>query len=51
VELGRLGVLETVTREPTRKIVRLKNAVPTIITVNKQKKTVKLRSKLDLTCT
>jgi nucleoid DNA-binding protein len=48
VELGRLGVLETVTRKPTRKIVRLKHVVPTIITVNKQKKTVKLRSKLDL---
>jgi len=48
VDLGRLGVLETVTREPTRKIVRLKHVVPTIITVNKQRKTVKLRSKLDL---
>jgi hypothetical protein len=48
VELGRLGVLETVTREPTRKIVRLNHVVPTVITVNKQKKSVKLRSKLDL---
>src|SRR5208283_3015663 len=48
VELGRLGVLETVTRKPKRKIVRLKHAVPTIITVNQQEKSVKLRSKLDL---
>ncbi len=48
VELGRLGVLETVTRKPMRKIVRLKHVVPTIITVNQQEKSVKLRSKLDL---
>jgi nucleoid DNA-binding protein len=48
VELGRLGVLETVTRKPGRKIVRLKHVGPTIITVNKQKKSVKLKSKLDL---
>jgi nucleoid DNA-binding protein len=48
VELGRLGVLETVTRKPGRKIVRLKHVGPTVITVNKQKKSVKLRSKLDL---
>lgn len=49
VELGRLGVLETVTRKPTRKISRnLKHVGPTIVTVNKQKKSVKLRSKLDL---
>jgi nucleoid DNA-binding protein len=48
VELGRLGVLETVTRKPIRKITRLKHVGPTISTINKQKKTVKLRSKLDL---
>jgi nucleoid DNA-binding protein len=48
VELGRLGVLETVTRKPKRKIVRLKHVGPTIVTVNQQQKSVKLRSKLDL---
>jgi len=48
IDLGRLGVLETVTRKPTRKIVRLKHLVPTIITINKHKKSVKLRSNLDL---
>jgi nucleoid DNA-binding protein len=49
VELGRLGTLETVSRTSTRKISRnLKHVGPTIVTVNKQKKSVKLRSKLDL---
>jgi nucleoid DNA-binding protein len=49
VELGRLGLLEVVTRESSRKITRnLKHVGPTIITVNKQRKSIKLRSKLDL---
>jgi nucleoid DNA-binding protein len=49
VELGKLGVLETVSRKPRREITRnLKHVGPTIVTVNKQEKTVKLRSNVDL---
>jgi len=48
VDLGRLGMLETVTRKQRRKIVRLKHVGRTVVTENKQQKSVKLRSKLDL---
>lgn len=48
IELGRLGVMEAVTRKPRRKIVRLKHVGTTIVTENKLKKSVKLRSSLDL---
>jgi nucleoid DNA-binding protein len=49
IEIEGLGTLSVVERKPRRRIERnLKNVGPTILTVNKQSKTVKLRSRRDL---
>jgi nucleoid DNA-binding protein len=50
VEIDGLGTLSVVRRRQRRRIERnLRNVRPTILTVNRQPKTVKLRSRKDLT--
>ena|SRR5882672_9089311 len=49
VEIEGLGTLTVVQRCPRRRIEKnLKNVGPTILTINRQPKTVKLRSRRDL---
>ena len=49
VEIEGLGTLSVVQRRPRRRIEKnLRNVVPTIVTVNRQAKSVKLRSRRDM---